>query len=161
MDKNKSKELQAVTKTYEFRAWDKKWEKMYDNSHIYMYQGEMELQRTFENGDSAESVGLPDSDIILMEYTNKLDKLNNKIFSGDILRVKADFGFKKDIVGEVIWIGECYILRENGLRISDWCREHAMVIGNIHADPNVMEETKERIEKEFKTKKETSNNFKL
>lgn len=78
------------------------------------------------------------------QFTGLADKNGNKIFEGDILIFYNGEEFSNY---EVIWFGNAYkVLMEGEMEIQDdldlfFC-EHSEVIGNIHDNPELLEEKK-------------------
>lgn len=119
-----------------FRAWSKKFERMYDVTII-----------DFENGD----VGLKDEyggvaigdikQLILMQSTGMFDKNGVEIFDGDIVLTTRliDYTYK-DFKGVVKMLEGCWLIDTGTDAVYLWSEiEENEVVGNIYQNSELLE----------------------
>ncbi|HFH6995391.1 TPA: YopX family protein [Streptococcus agalactiae] len=119
-----------------FRAWPKKFERMYDVTII-----------DFENGD----VGLKDEyggvaigdikQLILMQSTGMFDKNGVEIFDGDIVLTTRliDYTYK-DFKGVVKMLEGCWLIDTGTDAVYLWSEiEENEVVGNIYQNSELLE----------------------
>lgn len=119
-----------------FRAWSKKFERMYDVTII-----------DFENGD----VGLKDEyggvaigdikQLILMQSTGMFDKNGVEIFGGDIVLTTRliDYTYK-DFKGVVKMLEGCWLIDTGTDAVYLWSEiEENEVVGNIYQNSELLE----------------------
>ncbi|HEO1209620.1 YopX family protein [Streptococcus agalactiae] len=123
-----------------FRAWSKKFERMYDVTII-----------DFENGD----VGLKDEyggvaigdikQLILMQSTGMFDKNGVEIFDGDIVLTTRliDYTYK-DFKGVVKMLEGCWLIDTGTDAVYLWSEiEENEVVGNIYQNSELLESVEE------------------
>jgi uncharacterized phage protein (TIGR01671 family) len=73
-------------RTFKFRVWDKKYEKMYNSD------------------DVKTALVFPDKDVEIMQFTGLHDKSGKEIYEGDRVSLWYEELFFKDTVeGEIVW----------------------------------------------------------
>lgn len=116
-----------------FRAYDKKWDRMYESEYIDYSHGEWELQRMFENGDEAECVSIDNKEVFLLEYTGQVDKHGEEIYEDHI--IEGELGdFEHDIL-QVQWMEDRDFC---GWNIEPGWESRCEIIGNIHQNPELI-----------------------
>jgi hypothetical protein len=99
-----------------------------ESGHVILFDKGSPLQMVFDwvYVDS-ETIG---------QYTGLKDKNGVKIFEGDIVRINQSF----IEIGTVEWEGTAFVLNE--MILDYYYRPHIEVIGNIHDNPELLEEGK-------------------
>ena len=127
-----------------FRAWDKEGNVMYLPKTIDGHIGEV---YDYE-GNEWHTLYRDDTDLLIMQFTELLDKNGKEIYEGDIVSFGKDY-FDVDMLGKVYWYDKTagfFIHRfdaegqiEEEVLISDYDIE---IIGNIYENPELLESEK-------------------
>lgn len=125
-----------------FRAWDKKYNKMYSDSDILcIYQ----RVGTLEVLERKETIGF--DEVELMQYTGLKDKNGVEIFEGDILRKEGCWDIRVEYEKGVLWVRDLDKVRYNNkilnTPIAFFSIEEFEIIGNIHENSNLLKEERE------------------
>ncbi len=108
-----------MSRPIKFRAWDKRWQKMYDwqycldNYTLYWLNS-----------------ALLDEHVI-MQYTNVTDKNGVEVYEGDVIRFKNQYMEAVDVVK---WLPSV-----PGWKLQTRYLDQIEVIGNVHEDPELVE----------------------
>jgi uncharacterized phage protein (TIGR01671 family) len=121
-----------------FRAWQTKYETMYNPTDgIYIEFGET-LVVGFDDGD----LRLEGEDVVLMQYTGLKDKNEKEIYEGDIV------SYGKNRLFAVVWAekyGSWYVVPcgeyENDSELGK-TEKACEVIGNIYENPELLQVNK-------------------
>ena len=104
-----------------FRAWDKKYKKMY-------------------LGDIRAALAYPDEDVEIMQYTGLKDKNGKEIYGGDILGQYCHL-LNGTEFGKVVYLQEdARFLFDVGGVYGAINVEECKIIGNIYENPELMED---------------------
>ncbi|MDB1104858.1 YopX family protein [Lentilactobacillus parabuchneri] len=140
-----------------FRAWDETQHKMLQVDCIEFIDGKAywveasPADGTVQGGNDG-SIG-DNSQLKLEQYTGLKDANGKDIYEGDILAWHSNIYRKQDWVGLVLYRGAGFAVQESDKSYSspEWldcaCRKDANiieVIGNIHENPELLEEENER-----------------
>lgn len=123
--------------TPKFRAWFDS--EMYDKPVVY--DGEFYLDwREFENGETYNGA-------VLMQSTGLLDKNDNEIFEGDIVKYKAgcntfteEAAYDKNFAGFGVRDANADIIFSFGELAEDIDLSSLEVVGNIYENPELLGE---------------------
>ena len=121
-----------------FRAWSKKFKRMYEVNLIDYENGDVGLK------DEHGGVAIGDiKQLILMQSTGMFDKNDVEIFEGDIVHAYDECG--SSLVGEVIYCDNAYCLKDNGGICNNlWINaEKYEVIGSIYQNSYLLESVDE------------------
>lgn len=125
----------------EFRAWHKKYKRMYEVVHLHLTCGTWATVRgrnCIEDKDI--SFQIQPEDCIIMQFTGLKDKFEKKIFTGDI--VKSEIHNPSIFLVEFIEGGFCCTYEDsipidiNHFYPSIGCQIE--LIGNIYANPEFL-----------------------
>ena len=141
-----------------YRAWEKATKRMLQ-VELLAFDGNGELSSVYTKGpDFSNDPIVLDGDvpdlenIVLEQYTGIKDIDGSPIFEGDIIKVTADDG--SSYMAPIVWYGDegypafdldlHYIPKEwvylaNRLSSIVDTGEHAVVVGNIHENPELLE----------------------
>lgn len=144
-----------MNRQIKFRAWDKDEKRMLevyrigfdgpiDGAQVYCYlddRGAKGSKECFYDGDG----------LTLEQFTGLKDANGKEIYEGDILAWHSNIYRKHDWVGLVLYRGAGFAVQESDKSYSspEWldcaCRKDANiieVIGNIHENPELLEDKK-------------------
>ncbi|CRH17730.1 YopX family protein [Carnobacterium maltaromaticum] len=125
-----------------FRAWNIESKVMLDHDFItetIIQDGE--IVRDFSDVLNGKDT------FILMQYTGLKDKNGVEIYEGDVLEIVCNFPFRKETILDVVEFDESLFMYS----CSDWAlyelnnnegKQYFKIIGNIHDNPELLEETK-------------------
>ncbi|WP_373742833.1 YopX family protein [Jeotgalibaca porci] len=130
-----------------FRAYSKRTKKMYNVLVIFFYQKVVKLSKTCGSGISfLEQL----DDVVLMQYIGLKDKNGVEIYEGDIVAIENHPFQKTDDSDAGMEINGNYEVGWNADDLT-WCagslllarvKSYVRVIGNIHENPDLLEESK-------------------
>ena len=136
-----------------FRAWDKKEKRMYDQQDKYTCGLVILLDGLTEYGGCLDYSSEPEFDsfqwynkeivekrYVLMQFTGLKDKNGTEIYEGDI--TERSTGYRQEI--KLIQIRQCYSTPPTNRTFwaYDIIEGEDKVIGNIHQNPELMEQEK-------------------
>lgn len=134
---------------FRFRAWDKSFRRMIYNIFFFWKENKITV---YELEEDASKSYLPNSHIVLEQCTGLKDATGRLIYEGDIVRVFYDHFngtfTEKEVVGPVKWECGTWIVNNSLLNHSPEYDETHLesaaveVIGNIHENPELLEEKK-------------------
>jgi len=136
-----------MNREIEYRAWDKETKLMFEvlsidfqNKTVVlkpMEEHNLELYNFSKMSDGKFVCGIVRkfSEVELEEYTRKNDKNDKKIFEGDIVKGK----FYHSEIGVVEW--ESLMFKISGMSMCTYFNRDIEVIGNIHDNKTLLEET--------------------
>ena len=117
-----------------YRAWDTKFEKMYEDKYIGKHWDDWDLQTLFPSGDKAECVLIDGKRIILMQYTGLKDKNGKEMYEGDIIEHDPN---PEDYTRDIIVFNEGAFSLKNDDNLNSLEYEEFKVIGNIYENPDI------------------------
>ena len=117
-----------------FRAWDKV------NKLFYFWGFNVDDSGAFWTGPPTMIGNSNHKNFIHEQFTGLHDKNGNEIYRGDILDIDIDAPV------EVFWDIGCYMVRGGWLSGDDLdiYADRAVIIGNIHEDPELLENSGDR-----------------
>lgn len=130
-----------------FRAWDVLAEKMIDEILMISFVRK-EIIGKFSDGSTSVPLKFEDErngeDVILMQSTGLKDKNGKEVFVGDIIKCTRgclhEVYIEKEYGGT--YIGGMPAIYLKGLREGYAWTEHEEIIGNIHSNPELLEDLK-------------------
>ena len=130
---------------FRFRAWDKSFQKYYENVIVSTINGEITVYGRLVNGDT---ILIPSAHVALEQCTGLRDKNGRLIYEGDVVKVSGDvmtipidYEESKAVIN---WDEDGFFLHfESGEieRLFQECWEYE-VVGNIHKNPELLEDKK-------------------
>ena len=125
-----------------FRAWDKSFQKYYENVIVSTINGEITVYGRLDNGNTSL---IPSAHVVLEQCTGLKDKNGRMIYEGDIVKITGDvmtIGLKYlDCLFKVIWSDNGFWFEmpdENDcLGFCEYWEYE--VVGNIHENPELLE----------------------
>ena len=121
-----------------FRAWDKKTKEYF---HIY------ELWNSGTNPECFNFDGWTDNfgsngrlkDIVIEQFTGLKDVNGNEIYVGDIVHCKNEYQ-GTDYTGKVMFFNGGFCVWTGGFRNYVWEDMIPEIIGNVHTNPELLED---------------------
>ena len=120
---------------FRFRAWDKSFQKYYENVIVSTINGEITVYGRLVNGDT---ILIPSAHVTLEQCTGLRDKNGCLIYEGDVVKVSGDvmtipidYAESKAVIN---WDEDGFFLHFEGgeiERLFQECWEYE-VVGNIH-----------------------------
>jgi uncharacterized phage protein (TIGR01671 family) len=111
----------------EFRAYIKHLDMVVDVQRINFDVKTIEVDLSEGNGDFFE---YNFDEVILMQYTGRMDKDDRKIYRKDILKVRDDYG-ETEFTGMVDFENGSFVVRNNSTTSNHWTNYEVEKLGNI------------------------------
>ena len=136
-----------------FRMWSKNYEQMFDNDAlVLMYTAMAKTTKKNVPAVNESEIELPDEgialpfqdDAVLMQYTGLKDKTGKEVYEGDIIVCGHDTGksYNRYVI-EFSDSAHAYLAKQVGCTShigSGYWGNTMLVIGNIHENPELLEE---------------------
>ena len=117
---------------FRFRAWDKSFQKYYENVIVSTINGEITVYERLANGDT---ILIPSAHVVLEQCTGLKDKNGRLIYENDVVSCGfPDIGCVKWKNGGFWVSGGNYIMPWHFFIANKW-----EVLGNIHENPELLE----------------------
>lgn len=129
---------------FRFRAWDKSFQKYCENVIVSTINGEITVYERLINGNTSL---IPSAHAVLEQCTGLKDKNGRLIYEGDIVKRHSKYSEdENDVVLQVEWNckGARYITTDK--KHDNWIFSmfdyEYEILGNIHENPELLEEKK-------------------